>query len=403
MKILVANLGSTSFKYRLISFEQDERAVVLAKGGYERVTDYEATLNDCLANLSQSGFLMGAQDLDGVGFKTVVADGVTGCLELDDRVIEAMARCNDLAPAHNPPYITGIRQFRRALSGVPLVGLFETAFYQWIPEAAKRYTVPQTWFEAGIRRWGFHGASHKFIAERSAELAGRPDVAHRVRNLYLNAPTIEADESPFRVISLHLGGSSSVTGIRNGVAVGNSMGFSPQSGLPQNNRVGDLDSYAVPLMMRRRGLSLDDVEKALSQESGLYGLSGVSNDLRDIDQAAAQGNVDAQLALEYLIHQARHWMGAYLLQLGGVEAISFTAGIGENRADLRAAICRNLEEFGVRIDPSLNESVRGAEGLISAESSRVKVYVIPANEELVVAREVRRYIQNQSTHSGQDI
>ncbi len=392
MKILVANLGSTSFKYRLISFDGDD-ATVLAKGGYERVTDYESTLNECLESLSAGGHLSSPSDLDGVGFKTVVADGVSGCLELDDKVLDAMARCNDLAPAHNPPYITGIRQFRKALPGVPLIGLFETAFYQWIPEPAKRYAVPASWYEAGIRRWGFHGASHKFIAERSAEIMDRPDVAGHVRDLYITDQPVREFERPLRVVSLHLGGSSSVTGIHNGVAIGNSMGFSPQSGLPQNNRVGDLDSFAVPLMMRRRGLGVDEIEKALSRESGLLGLSGVSNDLRDIDKAAAEGNANAALAIDYLVHQARHWAGAYLLQMGGVDGIVFTAGIGENRADLRARICAGLGELGVEIDSNLNESVRGSEGLISAAGSRVKVMVIPANEELVVAREARRFIQ----------
>ena len=395
MKILVANLGSTSFKYRLISFSGDV-SEVLTKGGYERVTNYEETLNDCLRQLSDGGHLTGPGDLDGVGFKTVVADGVSGCLELDDEVLEAMARCNDLAPAHNPPYITGVRQFRKALPGVPLVGLFETAFYQWIPEPAKRYAVPDNWYQAGIRRWGFHGASHKFIAERSAELLDRDDIANHVRNLYSTSEALPEFERPLRVVSLHLGGSSSVTGIRNGVAVGNSMGFSPQSGLPQNNRVGDLDSFAVPLAMRRLGLSLDQVEQDLSKNSGLFGLSGISNDLRDIDQAAKDGNAGACLAMDYLVHQARHWMGAYILQMGGIDSIVFTAGIGENRSDLRERICANLEEFGVQICPEANASTKGVEGCISADSSRVRVQVIPANEELVVAREVRQFIQRRN-------
>lgn len=394
MKILVANLGSTSFKYRLISFSGDG-AEVLTQGGYERVSDYEAILNDCLDKIASEGHLSGKGDLDGVGFKTVVADGVTGCLELDDSVLDAMGRCNDLAPAHNPPYIGGIRQFRKALPGVPLVGLFETAFYQWIPEPAKRYAVPKSWYEAGIRRWGFHGASHKFIAQRSAELCGRDDVARHVQNLYVSSNPLQEMEKPFRVISLHLGGSSSVTGIRNGVAIGNSMGFSPQSGLPQNNRVGDLDSFAVPLMMRRTGISAEEAESVLSKESGLLGLSGISNDLRDIDKAADEGNADAKLAVDYLIHQARHWMGAYLLQMGGVDAIVFTAGIGEHRAEIRTSICDGLTDLGIKIDPAANDSVRGNEGEISSSQSKVKIFVVPANEELVVAREVKRFIENK--------
>lgn len=392
MKILVANLGSTSFKYQLILLNGAE-AEVLDKGGYERVTDYEETLSDCLSKLSQGGHLKDVSDIDGVGFKTVVADGISGCLELDDEVLQAMSRCNDLAPAHNPPYIGGIKQFRKLLPGVPLVGLFETAFYQWIPEPAKRYAVPQSWYEAGVRRWGFHGASHKFIAERSAELMGRADVSDQARNLYVNNnPNLDLQPN-LRVVSLHLGGSSSVTGIRNGVAIGNSMGFSPQSGLPQNNRVGDLDSFAVPLMMRRTGISYEEAEKVLSKESGLLGLSGVSNDLRDIADAADNGNDDAQLAIDYLVHQARHWVGSYFFQMGGIDTLVFTAGIGEHRKEIRTSICANLESLGLKIDPTRNESVRGEEGIISTDDSAIKVFVIPANEELVVAREVQRFIQ----------
>lgn len=395
MKILVANLGSTSFKYRLISFDGNS-AVVLTKGGYERVEDYESTLNDCLDQLLSQGHLKDKSELSGVGFKTVVADGVTGCLELDESVLDAMARCNDLAPAHNPPYIGGVNQLRKALPGVPMVGLFETAFYQWIPEAAKRYAVPKSWYEAGVRRWGFHGASHKFIAERSAELLERGDVAQRVRDLYIDMDPNRTFDVNLRVVSLHLGGSSSVTGMLNGVAIGNSMGFSPQSGLPQNNRVGDLDSFAVPIMMRRTGMTYEEAETALSKESGLLGLSGVSNDLRDIYEAAESGNPDAQLAVDYLIHQARHWVGAYMLQLGGLDALVFTAGIGEHRAEIRSKICSGLEEFGIEVDPQANESIRGKEGEISSPESKVKIFVVPANEELVVAREVQRFIENKN-------
>lgn len=395
MKILVANLGSTSFKYRLIAFD-GESATVMAKGGYERVDDYEAALNDCLEQLLSQGYLDNKTELGGVGFKTVVADGVTGCLELDESVIKAMARCNDLAPAHNPPYIEGVNQLRNALPGVPMVGLFETAFYQWMPEAAKRYAVPKSWYEAGIRRWGFHGASHKFIAERSAELLGRFDIAQRVRELYINVDTSRTFDKNLRVVSLHLGGSSSVTGILNGVAIGNSMGFSPQSGLPQNNRVGDLDSFAVPLMMRRTGITYEDAETALSNDSGLLGLSGVSNDIRDIGDAAEKGNEDAQLAIDYLIHLARHWVGAFMFQMGGLDALVFTAGIGEHRAEIRSKICSGLTDIGIEVDPQANNSIRGSEGQISTQNSKTKIFVVPANEELVVAREVKRFIENKN-------
>jgi acetate kinase len=302
---------------------------------------------------------------------------------------------NGIAPAHNPPYITGIRLFAKRVPATPLVGLFETAFYQWAPEAAMRYAVPAAWHEAGVRRWGFHGASHKFIAERSAELLGRKDVAERVRLLYVNGGAIPVSDPPLRVISCHLGGSSSITAIRNGVALGNSLGMSPQSGLPHNNRVGDLDAFAAPFAMRELGLSLDEAERQLCQESGLKGLSGVSNDIRDILAQAAQGNAKAQLAVEVLVHQARHWIGAYWAQLNGADALVFTAGIGENRVELREAICANLEQLGIALDPGKNQATRAQEGLISAAGARVKVLVIPTNEELVVAREVKRFLETR--------
>jgi acetate kinase len=395
LNILVANLGSTSFKFRLFRFNGAE-ASLLAKGGYERVTDYGRAIDDCLAELRAAGHLHSAADLDGIGFKTVLGKNLTGCVPADDSVIAALEGFRDIAPAHNPPYATGIRRFREKLPGVPLVALFETAFYQWVPEAATRYAVPDAWHQAGVRRHGFHGASHKFVAERSAELLGRMDIADRVRNLYQGGPSpLETARPPLRVISCHLGGSSSVTGIRDGLAIGTSMGLSPQSGLPQNNRVGDLDSAAVPFAMKALGLPLAEVERQLTKESGLLGLSGVSNDLRDILAAATQGNARARLALDVLVHSARHWLGAFYLQLNGCDALVFTAGIGENNPALRAAICANLDQLGLVLDPAKNSALHG-EGEISAADSRVKVFVIPANEELVVARETLRWLAAQN-------
>lgn len=391
MNILVANLGSTSFKFRLFRFDGAGEASLLAKGGYERVADYGKAIDDCLAELKTAGHVRSADDLHGVGFKTVLGKNLTGCVRADDRVIAALDGFKEIAPAHNPPYASGIQRFREKLLGVPLVALFETAFYQWVPEPGVRYAVPEAWHQAGVRRYGFHGASHKFVAERSAELLGRQDVAERVRKLYQAGPTPLKDTKPLRVISCHLGGSSSVTGIRDGVAIGTSMGLSPQSGLPQNNRVGDLDSAAVPYVMKTLGLSLAEVERQMTKESGLLGLSGVGNDLRDVRAAAAQGNTRAQLALDVFVHSARHWIGAFLLELNGCDALVFTAGIGENNPDFRAAICAKLDQLGIVVDPAKNSALRG-EGEISAPDSRVKIFVIPANEELVVARETLRCI-----------
>jgi acetate kinase len=393
MTILVANLGSTSFKFRLYRFDGAGAATLLAKGGYERVTDYGRAIDDCLAELRAGGHMRSSADLHGVGFKTVLGKNLTGCVRAETRVIAALEGFREIAPAHNPPYALGIQRFREKLPGVPLVALFETAFYQWMPEAATRYAVPQAWHDAGVRRYGFHGASHKFVAERSAELLGRDDIAERVRQLYQAGPSPLAPAArPLRVISCHFGGSSSVTGIRDGVAIGTSMGLSPQSGLPQNNRVGDLDSAAVPFVMKTLGLSLSEVERQMTKEGGLLGLSGVGNDMRDVRGAAQHGNARAQLALDVFVHSARHWIGAFLLELGGCDALVFTAGIGENNPDLRAAICAHLAELGLDLDPAANNALRGTEGEISAPGSRTRVFVIPANEELVVARETVRCI-----------
>ncbi len=393
MKILVANLGSTSLKWRLFDFANSQERM-LHKGGFERVTDYPKAIDDCLGQIKEAGHIKSEKDLAGVGFKTVIARNVTGCVHLDERVLAAMEAYNGLAPAHNPPYISGIRVFAKKMPGVPLIGLFETAFYQYAPEAMMRYAVPDAWHDAGVRRWGFHGASHKFIAERSAELLGRKDVAQRAQNLYLNGGSSPVQQPALRVISCHLGGTSSITGILNGVAIGNSLGMSPQSGLPHNNRVGDLDSMAVPYVVRSLGISINEAERQLCKESGLKGLSGgLSNDIRDIQEAQAKGNEKAKIAIDVFVASARHWIGSYFFEMNGADAIVFTAGIGENRTELRAAICANLEQLGIELDVDKNKSTRAQEAVISASNSRVKVLVIPTNEELVVGREAKRLIE----------
>ena len=392
MLVLVANLGSTSFKYRL--FRMDESGgEVLAKGSHERVSDYAAAIEESLAAMLREGVIGAVEEIAAVGFKTVLGKELSGCVEADERVTTALDGFAEVAPAHNPPYAAGIRRFRKILPQARLVALFETAFYQWVPEAASRYAVPKAWHAAGIRRYGFHGASHKFVAERAAELLGREDVAGVARRLYLDGPRAVSGP-PLRVVSCHLGGSSSVTGICNGVAIGTSMGFSPQSGLPQNNRVGDLDSGALPYAMRALGISLADAERQLTKESGLLGISGVSNDIRDITEAAAAGNRDAALAIDVLVHSVRHWTGAFHFEMAGLDALVFTAGIGENREEIRAAVCRGLEPLGIVLDPAKNVQCHAREAIISADSSPVKVLVIPANEELVLAREVYRKVQN---------
>ncbi len=395
VKILVANIGSTSLKWRLFDFSNDAERL-LHKGGFERVADFPKAIEDSLTQLKDAGVLANESELAAVGFKTVIAKGITGCVRLDERVLGAMEAYNDLAPAHNPPYITGIRLFGKRMPGVPLVGLFETAFYQFAPEAMMRYAVPQAWHDIGVRRWGFHGASHKYIAERSAELLGRNDVAERVRRLYVDGGKTPVSGPALRIISCHLGGSSSITGIRDGIAIGNSLGMSPQSGLPHNNRVGDLDAEALPYAVKTLGITIEEAQRQLTKESGLKGLSGVSNDIRDIAAAAEQGNANARLALDVFVAGARHWIGSYFFEMGGAEAIVFTAGIGENQVGLRSAICANLEQLGIALDAEKNKATKGTEASISAANSRVKVLVIPTNEELVVARETRHLLETES-------
>jgi acetate kinase len=394
MKILVANIGSTSLKWRLFGFSNNAERL-LHKGSFERVTDYSKAIEDCLTELKQANAIASESELSAVGFKTVIAKNVTGCVRLDERVLQAMTDYNGLAPAHNPPYIAGIKLFAQRMPKVPLIALFETAFHQFAPEASQRYAVPQTWLDIGVRRWGFHGASHKFIAERSAELLGRPDVAERAKQLYVNNGATKISGAPLRVISCHLGGSSSVTGILNGASIGTSMGMSPQSGLPQNNRVGDLDAEAIPYAVKTLGITIEEAQKQLTKQAGCLGVSGVSNDVRDIADAASKGNANAKLALDVFVASARHWIGSYFLQLNGADAIVFTAGTGENRAELRAAICANLGNLGIKIDAEKNNSCRATEAIISAADSAVKIFVIPTNEELVVAREAKRFLETK--------
>ena len=394
MKILVANIGSTSLKWRLFDFSSNAERL-LHKGGFERVTDYSKAIEDCLGELKSAKAIQDENELSAVGFKTVIAKNVTGCVRLDEHVLQAMTDYNGLAPAHNPPYIAGIKMFAQRVPNVPLIALFETAFHQFAPEASQRYAVPDSWLNIGVRRWGFHGASQKFIAERSAELLGRPDVAESARQLYVNGGARKISGAPVRVISCHLGGSASVTGILNGASIGTSMGMSPQSGLPQNNRVGDLDAEAIPYAVKTLGISVEEAQKQLTKQSGLLGISGISNDVRDITDAASKGNPSAKLALDVFVASGRHWIGSYFLQLNGADAIVFTAGTGENQANVREAICANLENLGIKIDAAKNNSTRAIEAVISAADSAVKIFVIPTNEELVVAREAKRFLESK--------
>lgn len=357
MNILVPNLGSTSLKYQILSMP-DERP--LAKGRIERVRDYREAV---------SQIRTGDTGIDVVAFKAVLGGpNYRGTFLIDGGVIAALEEYLPAAPAHNAIYLTGIRAFREALPGVPMVAAFETEFHATMPEHASRYGVPAEWRERfGIRRYGFHGASHRYIGERTAAFLGRPAAS-------------------LRVVSCHLGGSSSMCAIDRGRSVDTTMGFSPQSGLENATRPGDLDAFAVLYMMEKNGWSIEEVRGQLAKGGGLAGLSGVAGgDVRDLEQAEAAGNQDAALALEMFAYGVRKTIGAYAAAMGGLDAVAFTGGIGENSARLRESCCRGLEFLGIRLDEERNRKGTG-DRLVSPDAAAVAVLALATNEELIVAR-----------------
>jgi acetate kinase len=361
MQILVANLGSTSFKFKVL--DMDKNGDVVARGGYERIGQGEFKTHGDVIDVILKQL---ERTPDAIGFKAVHGGPISGAVRVDQKVLDTMQDFADIAPAHNPPYIAAMKAFGEKLPSVPQVAAFETAFHQTIPEARRVYGIPHEWTEnLGIRRYGFHGASHRYIATRVKEIV----------------PTAR------RVISCHLGGSSSVTAILDGKSVGNSFGMSAQSGLMQNNRVGDFDTFVIQRLLNH-GMTLPEILTKLSKQGGLLGVSGVSNDMRDIETKAAAGDARAQLAIDAYVEGVRHYLGAYLVALGGVDLVSFTGGIGENGAAIREAICRNLDWAGIKLDPQRN-TVRGEEKKISSDDSRAQVWVVPTNEELIVARQTQ--------------
>ncbi len=399
MKILVANLGSTSFKYRLFDMADEADEKVLARGGVERigalrsrsyaktgrgeleqeatVPDHAAAVEACLTLLTdrERGVLKDASELTAIGFKAVHAKGMTGVQRVDAKVLAAMEAYNDVAPAHNPPYVRAMRLLAERLPHIPLIAAFETGFHETIAPCEKHYAVPLEWAtEHGVKRWGFHGASHRYIAERTAKLLGNPAA---------------------RIISCHLGGSSSLCAIKEGKSAANSLGMSPQSGLPHNNRVGDFDPFALPALMRATGKTLEQLLDDLANKSGLLGLSGKSADLRDIEEAARNGDERARLALDVFVSAVRHYLGAYLLLLNGADAIVFTGGIGENSSTIRAAVCKDLDWFGIQLDPLRNYEARG-EVPIHAHNSRVQLWIMPTNEEVIVARQAKELVDKMT-------
>jgi len=365
MLILVANLGSTSFKYKLLDMERGGR--VVSRGGYERIgqngspyATHAQVIDVILKELPKPP--------DAIGFKAVHGGPISGAVRVTDEVIETMEQFADVAPAHNPPYVAAMKALRTRLPDTPQVAAFETAFHQTIPASRTTYAIPHEWTnKLGIRRYGFHGASHRYAAIRVVELTGAK-----------------------RIINCHLGGSSSICAIENGNSVACSFGLTAQSGLPQNNRVGDFDAFAL-LKLTKHGLSLDEIFKKLSKEGGLHGISGISSDLRDIEAAAAAGNSRAQLAIDTYVEAIRHYIGSFLVVLGGCDVLSFTGGIGENAIGIRSSVCRNLQFAGIVLDEKKNQ-VRGVETEISAAESKTRIWIVQTNEELVVARQTEEVL-----------
>jgi len=396
--VLVVNIGSTSLKYRLI--EMDTEAT-LARGYVERVGDTDspfgweaggkkadrkvntadgyapaiAAMLDALTAAPDAepvpGVIESVKDIAGIGFKVVHGGyDLRGAHLLDENVLEQMEIFSGVMPAHNPPYINAIRQFSQLLPGTPLVGSFETAFHRGIPEHAALYGVPYEWREKhGVRRYGFHGASHRYLSERVTEL-------------YKPA-------GDFKAITCHLGGSSSLAAVKNGVSIDTSMGFTTQSGVPMAKRSADFDPFLIPFVMEREGLSLEGVLAALTKNGGLAGISGLSGDMRDLEEAY-DSNPRAKLAVDHFAHEVKKYIGAYTAVMNGLDALVFSGGIGENAVKVRGRICAEMDALGIALDAAKNASTRRAEAEISAAGSRVRVFVIPTNEEIIVARETVR-------------
>jgi len=390
LKILICNAGSTSLKFKL----WDMPALsVLAEGKVERVgsdsaifhytmgehairqdglsiPDYTAGIQRFLECLSarEGGAVASLSEIDAVGFKTVLSRGHYGVHLLTEEVLQGMRDYLSVAPAHNGPYLEAIGVFQNLLPDAPRVGVFETAFHRTIPMERRIFPVPYEWYEKyGVMRMGYHGASHGYIAQR---LAGRK-----------------------RVISCHLGGSASICAILDGRSMDNSFGFSLQMGIPHASRTGDVDVYLVPFLLQQ-GLTLEQIYDGLGKNGGLKGLSGTSGDIRDVDAAIQAGSERAKLALDVLITQILRYIGAYTMELGGLDAIAFTGGIGENYAPLRRRVLESMAHMGMVIDESANERGKG-ERLISAPQSAIEAHVIPANEELMVVRAAHELINSK--------
>lgn len=392
MKILVINAGSSSLKYQLIDMETEK---VMAKGLCERIgidghlkhsplvggkpvfnedialpthSEAIAAVIDKLTS-AEYGVVASMKEIDAVGHRVVHGgEKFASSVLINDDVMKTLDECTPFAPLHNPANITGINACKAVMGDVPMVAVFDTAFHQTMPSKAYMYAIPYEYYEKdGVRRYGFHGTSHRYVSKRCAELMGRP---------------IEE----LKIVSCHMGNGSSICAIDHGKCVDTSMGFTPLVGLPMGTRCGDLDPGVMQYIMHKYDLDIDEMLNILNKKSGVQGISGISSDFRDLDKAAEEGNKRAALALDMFHYWVAKDVGAYVAAMNGVDAIVYTAGVGENSAETRKAISEYFGYLGVKIDDAAN-SKRGEDIMISTPDSKVKVFVIPTNEELVIARD----------------
>ena len=398
MKILVLNCGSSSLKYQLIDMENE---AVLCIGLVERIgiegsiltqkkdgvegkyvkeqpmKDHQDAIKLVLEGVLDStyGGVKDMAEIDAVGHRVVHGgEKFASSVIITEEVEEAMRKCSELAPLHNPANLMGIDAIKAVLPGVPNVGVFDTAFHQTMPASSYLYGLPHRLYtEYGVRRYGFHGTSHKYVSQRAAEMLGK-------------------DIADLKIITCHLGNGASVAAVDGGKVVDTSMGLTPLEGLIMGTRCGDIDPAIIPFIMKKENLDADGVDKLMNKESGVYGMTGISSDFRDICDAAAEGNQQAIDALDAYHKRVKKYIGSYAAEMNGVDAIVFTAGLGENGIDDRLAIASNLEVLGVKMDAEAN-NVRGKETVISAADSKVKVLLIPTNEELMIARDTLELVK----------
>ena len=398
MKVLVLNCGSSSLKYQLIDMSNEE---VLCIGLVERIgiegsvlkqekdgVEGKLVVEQPMKNHQDAIKLVldavvdakfgGVQDIkevEAVGHRVVHGgEKFAGSVLITDEVKAALVECTDLAPLHNPANIMGIEACEAILPGVPMVGVFDTAFHQTMPKSSYLYGLPhELYTKYGVRRYGFHGTSHKYVSQRAAAMLGK---------------NIE----DIKVITCHLGNGASIAAVDGGKCVDTSMGFTPLEGLIMGTRCGDIDAAILPFLMEKEGLDAKGLSDLMNKKSGVYGMTGISSDFRDIEDAAADNNELAQVALESYAKRVKKYIGAYAAEMNGVDAVVFTAGVGENGIDMRADIMANMDFLGMKLDEEANK-VRGKERVISTEDSKVKILLIPTNEELMIARDTLELVK----------